>query len=38
VISSFFEMLYSCKISQGNVDRIYWSPSKKGVFEVKFVL
>jgi hypothetical protein len=28
-------MLYSCKIAQGNVDRIYWSPSKKGVFEVK---
>jgi hypothetical protein len=35
VISSFFEMLYSCKILQGIVDRIYWSPSKKGVFEVK---
>jgi hypothetical protein len=35
VISSFFELLYSCKISHGNVDRICWSPSKKGVFEVK---
>jgi hypothetical protein len=35
MISTFFEMLYSCKISQGNADRLYWSPSKKGVFEVK---
>jgi hypothetical protein len=35
VISTFFELLYSCKLSQGNVDRICWSPSKKGVFEVK---
>jgi hypothetical protein len=35
VISSFFELLYSCKISQGNVDRIRWFPSKKGIFEVK---
>jgi hypothetical protein len=34
VISSFFEMPYSYKFSQGNVDWIYWSPSKKGVFEV----
>jgi exonuclease III len=35
VISPFFEVLYSCKISQGNVDRIRWSSSKKGLFEVK---
>ena len=35
VISSFFEMLYSCRISQGIVDHIRWSPSKKGLFEVK---
>jgi hypothetical protein len=35
VISTFFEMLYSWKLSQVNVDQIYWSPSKKGVFEVK---
>jgi hypothetical protein len=35
VISSFFELLYSCKISQGNVDHIRWFPSKKGIFEVK---
>jgi hypothetical protein len=35
IISTLFEMLYSCKISQGNADRLYWSPSKKGVFEVK---
>ena len=35
MISTFFEMLYLCKLSQGNVDQIYWSPSKKGVFEVK---
>jgi hypothetical protein len=33
VILTFFEMLYSCKLSQGNVDQ--WSPSKKSVFEVK---
>ena len=35
VISPLFELLYSCKISQGNVDRIQWSSSKKGIFEVK---
>jgi hypothetical protein len=35
VISPFFELLYSCKISQGNVDRIQWSHSKKGIFKVK---
>jgi hypothetical protein len=35
MISTFFEMLYSCKISQENVDRLHWSPSKKGVVEVK---
>jgi hypothetical protein len=35
VISSFFEMLYSCKISQRIVDCIRWSPFKKGLFEVK---
>jgi hypothetical protein len=35
VISSFFENLYSCKISHGNADCICCSPSKKGTFEVK---
>jgi hypothetical protein len=30
VVSSFFEMLYSCKASHGNEDCIRWSPSKKG--------
>jgi hypothetical protein len=35
VVSSFFEKLYSCKISHGNEDCIRWSPSKKGTFEVK---
>jgi hypothetical protein len=35
MISTFFEMLYSCKLSRDNVDRIYWSPTKKCVFEVK---
>ena len=35
VVSSFFEKLYSCKISHGNEDCIHWSPSKKGTFEVK---
>ena len=35
VVSSFFEMLYSCKVSHGNEDCIHWSPSKKGMFEVK---
>jgi hypothetical protein len=35
MISTFFEMLYSCKLSRDNVDRISWSPTKKGVFEVK---
>jgi hypothetical protein len=35
VVSSFFEKLYSYKISHGNEDCIQWSPSKKGTFEVK---
>ena len=35
MISPFFELLYSCKTLQGNVDLIRWSPSKKGIFEVK---
>ena len=35
MVSSFFEMLYSCKVSHGNEDRIRWSPSKKVTFEVK---
>jgi hypothetical protein len=35
VISLFFELLYSCKISRGNADCIWWFPSKKGIFEVK---
>jgi hypothetical protein len=34
-VSSFFEKLYSYKISVGNEDRIRWSSSKKGTFEVK---
>jgi hypothetical protein len=35
MVLSFFDRLYSCKISLGNVDRIRWSSSKKGNFEVK---
>ena len=35
VVSSFFEKLYSCKISHGNENCICWSLSKKGTFEVK---
>jgi hypothetical protein len=35
MVLSFFDRLYSCKISLGNVDRIRWSSSKKGIFEVK---
>jgi hypothetical protein len=30
VVSSFFVMLYTCKVSHGNEDCIRWSPSKKG--------
>jgi hypothetical protein len=37
VVSSFFEKLYSCKISHGNEDCIHCSPSKKGTFEVKML-
>jgi hypothetical protein len=37
VVSSFFEMLYSCKALHGNEDHICWSPSKKGTFEVKLL-
>jgi hypothetical protein len=35
MVLSFFDRLYSCKIFHGNVDRIRWSLSKKGKFEVK---
>jgi hypothetical protein len=35
VVSSFFEKLYSCKISHGNEDCIRWFPSARGTFEVK---
>ena len=35
MVLSFFDRLNSCKISFGNVDRIRWSSSKKGIFEVK---
>jgi hypothetical protein len=35
MVLSFFDRLYSCKISLGNVDRIRWSSSKKGNFYVK---
>jgi hypothetical protein len=35
VVLSFFEMLYSFKVRQGDVDRIGWSPSKRSKFEVK---
>jgi hypothetical protein len=35
VVFSFFYMLYSLRIRQGDVDRICWSPSKKRKFEVK---
>jgi hypothetical protein len=35
VVSSFFEKLYSSKISHGNEDCIRWSPSTRGTFEVK---
>jgi hypothetical protein len=35
VVLSFFDQLYSCEISHGNIDQIYWSHSTKGKFEVK---
>jgi hypothetical protein len=35
VVFSFFEMLYSFRVRQGDVDRICWSPSKRRKFEVK---
>jgi hypothetical protein len=36
VVISFFERLYSFQIIHGKEDRIVWSPSKRGKFEVKF--
>jgi hypothetical protein len=35
VVHSFFEMLYSLRVRRGDVDRIYWSRSKRRKFEVK---
>jgi hypothetical protein len=35
LVSSFFEMLYSLGVKQGDVDRICWIPSKRYKFEVK---
>jgi hypothetical protein len=35
LVSSFFEMLYSLRVRQGDVDRICWIPSKRHKFEVK---
>ena len=32
---SFFDQLYSCEISHGNIDQICWSHSTKGKFKVK---
>jgi hypothetical protein len=34
-VFSFFEMLYSLRVGQGDVDRTCWSPSKRHKFEVK---
>jgi hypothetical protein len=34
-MSRFFELLYSQQIRHGGVDKIYWIPSKRKIFEVK---
>lgn len=34
VVFSFFEIMYSFRVRQGDVDKI-WSPSKRSKFEVK---
>jgi hypothetical protein len=34
-MSRFFELLYSQQIRHGGVDKIYWIPSKRMIFEVK---
>jgi hypothetical protein len=35
VFASFFQVLHSATMSRDRADRLYWVPSKKGVFKVK---
>jgi len=35
MVLSLYEQLYSHRIQHGAVDRLVWSPSKRGQFEVK---
>jgi len=35
VFASFFQVLHSAMVSRDRADRLWWVPSKKGVFKVK---
>jgi hypothetical protein len=35
VFASFFQVLHSSTVSRDLADRLWWVPSKKGVFKVK---
>jgi hypothetical protein len=34
LFTSFFNLLYSIKLRQGGEDKLYWVPSKRGLFDV----
>jgi len=36
VLASFFTLLYSIKLDRGGEDKLWWSPSRKGKFNVRF--
>ena len=35
VLASFYRYLYSCKLRGDGKDKLWWVPSRKGIFEVK---
>ena len=35
VLASFYRCLYSCKMRENGEDKLWWVPSRKGIFEVK---
>jgi hypothetical protein len=35
IFASFFQVLHSVKVRRGIVDKLWWVPSKKGLFKVK---
>jgi hypothetical protein len=35
-LASFYKRLYDCKLRGEGKDKLWWVPSRKGLFEVKF--